>query len=249
MALRITTLAERPELADALWDMAHSWPEFMMHDPLADLYYPVCARHYADYVLVADDDDEPGKLVARACSVPFTMRDEELPDDGWDGVLCRAWLARERGERMDRISALEITIRSDMLGTGLSGKMLAAMRANAVRLGFTELVAPVRPNQKHLEPRTPIGEYAFRTREDGLPYDAWLRVHVRAGGRVVKVAPHSMTISGSLAEWRSWTGLAFDTPGPVEVPGALSPVHVDLDQDHAVYVEPNVWVSHPLTTG
>jgi len=28
------------------------------------------------------------------------------------------------------------------------------------------------------------------------------------------------------------------------VPGALVPVHVDLVQDHAVYVEPNVWMVH-----
>lgn len=35
-------------------------------------------------------------------------------------------------------------------------------------------------------------------------------------------------------------------PGPLVVPGALVPIHVDVDQDHAVYVEPNVWMQHPL---
>ncbi len=49
-----------------------------------------------------------------------------------------------------------------------------------------------------------------------------------------------MTISGSLAQWRSWTGLPFDADGAVEVPGALSPVVCDTAADHAVYVEPNV---------
>jgi hypothetical protein len=37
-----------------------------------------------------------------------------------------------------------------------------------------------------------------------------------------------MTISGTLAQWREWTGLAFDTDGPVIVEGALSPVLVVL---------------------
>jgi uncharacterized protein (AIM24 family) len=55
-----------------------------------------------------------------------------------------------------------------------------------------------------------------------------------------------MVIAGTLAERRAWTGLHFAANGPVLVPGALSPVHVALDQDHAVYVEPNLWVSHPL---
>jgi len=35
--------------------------------------------------------------------------------------------------------------------------------------------------------------------------------------------------------------------GAVVVPGALSPIHVSREQDHAVYIEPNVWVHHRLT--
>ncbi|PZG13290.1 N-acetyltransferase [Nonomuraea aridisoli] len=247
MALQITTLAERPGFAPALWDMDHTWHEFVLNDPVADLFYAVATTTYADYVLVADDDAEPGRMVARACMMPYLAKGDELPDDGWDAVIRSGWLARERGEKPDAISALEITVRRDLLGTGLSGRMLAAMREHAARLGHRELVAPVRPNNKHLEPHTPMTEYAWRTREDGLPHDPWLRVHARAGGRIVKVAPRSMTVSGTLDEWRAWTGLPFDRTGAIEVPGALTPVHCDVPHDHAVYVEPNVWVSHDLT--
>jgi len=84
------------------------------------------------------------------------------------------------------------------------------------------------------------------TRGDGLPADPWLRVHVRMGGRIVKVAPCSMVIPGTLREWREWTGEPFDESGDVLVPFACNPVHVSLEQDHAVYVEPNVWVHHDL---
>jgi hypothetical protein len=244
MSLRITTLAERPEFASALWEMDHSWRVFMFNDPIADLFYPVAATDYADYVLVADDDAEPGRMVARGCMIPFPAGD--LPDDGWDGAIRQGWLARKLDRPLDAVSALEITVRKDLLGSGVSPAMVAGMRDHAARLGFRELVAPVRPNQKHLEPRTPMTEYAFRSREDGLPHDAWLRVHVRAGGEIVKVAPRSMVIPGTLAEWREWTGLPFDRTGAVEVPGALSPVYCDVAQDHAVYIEPNVWVSHRL---
>ncbi|MFD8270021.1 hypothetical protein ACFV2K_31520, partial [Streptomyces althioticus] len=58
--------------------------------------------------------------------------------------------------------------------------------------------------------------------------------------------PASRTVSASLDPWRHWTGLPFDTSGPVEVPRALAPVHCDVERDHAVYVEPNVWMRHPL---
>ncbi|WP_327087629.1 N-acetyltransferase [Nonomuraea sp. NBC_01738] len=247
MTLRITTLAERPEFAASLWDMPSAWPEFMLNDPVADLFYTVATTEYPEFVLVADDEAEPGRLVARGCMMPFTTKDGTLPDDGWDAVLRRGWLARTRKRQPDAVSALEITVRKDLLGSGLSAHMVAALRDNAAKHGFGELVAPVRPNQKHLEPDTPMAEYAFRTRDDGLPYDAWLRVHVRAGATVRKVAPRSMTVSGTLAEWRGWTGLPFDRSGPLHVPGALSPVHVDVAHDVAVYVEPNVWVGHPLT--
>jgi GNAT superfamily N-acetyltransferase len=247
MALQISTLADRPELAPTLWNMDHTWHEFMLNDPIADLFYAIAESVYAEYVLVAEDDADPGRLVARGCMIPYRADGAELPDDGWDGVIRRGWLTRERGEQPDGVSALEISVRRDLQGKGLSSVMLTAMRDHAARLGFAELVAPVRPNRKHLEPHTPMTEYAYRTRDDGLPHDAWLRVHVRAGGRIVKVAPRSMVVAGTPAEWRRWTGLPFDRTGPVEVPGALNPVYCEVEHDHAVYVEPNVWVSHPLS--
>ena len=31
------------------------------------------------------------------------------------------------------------------------------------------------------------------------------------------------------------------------VDGALSPVHVSVEQDHAAYIEPNLWIHHRLS--
>ena len=109
------------------------------------------------------------------------------------------------------------------------------------------MFAPVRPTAKHLEPFTPIGEYVARRTAEGLPADPWLRVHVRAGGVIVKVAPASMVIPGTIAEWSRWASMAFPASGQIAVPGALVPIHVSLEQDQAVYVEPNVWVRHSVT--
>ena len=165
----------------------------------------------------------------------------------WDYLNRRAALDRQLGRRGNLVSALEITVRPDLQGRGLSGIMLEAMRGNAAKLGFDNLVAPVRPTAKHRYPHMPIAEYAAWSRADGLPHDPWLRVHVRAGGRIVGVCHRAMVVPGTLAEWRSWTGLPFDTSGPVEVPHALVPVHCDPVHGHAVYVEPAVWVHHRLT--
>ena len=144
----------------------------------------------------------------------------QRPRAGWDWVIRAAHETRSAGATPNLVSALEITIQPDRRGAGLSATLLAAMCRNVARLGYTDLVAPVRPNAKD-DPAEPLAAYALRARDDGLPVDPWLRVHVRAGGRVLNLAPTSMTIPGTLAQWRAWTGLPFDTSGPVDVPGAL----------------------------
>lgn len=240
MELTITTLAEAPELVGAMWDMPNSWPEFMRHDPIGGLFYSNIEAYFADYVLIARDPD--GEVVACAYSVPVS-REEELPDNGWDAAIRSGLMTKIQGRTPNTVSAVEIAVRTDLQGSGLSPRMLVAMRDNAARHGFAELVAPVRPNGK-TDIAQPMTDYAASVRDDGLPVDPWLRVHVRAGGRIDKVAPRSMVIPGTLAEWREWTGLPFDQTGPVLVPGALAPVLCDLDQQVAVYVEPNVWVVH-----
>jgi GNAT superfamily N-acetyltransferase len=239
--LTISVLADRPDLAEAMWNMPTSWPEFMRHDPIGGLFFNNVEARFAEFVLVAQDDG--GEVVACAYSIPFVLGGDTLPDNGWDFVIRNGLLAALRGEKADAISAVEIAVHPERQGTGLSGQMLTAMRENAARHGFAEVVAPVRPSGK-ADVHEPMSTYALRVREDGLPVDPWLRVHVRAGGRITRVAPRSMVVPGTLEEWRAWTGLPFDRTGPVIVPRALTPVHCDVEHGVAAYVEPNVWVVH-----
>jgi GNAT superfamily N-acetyltransferase len=252
VTIHIASIADQPDLARMVWDFDGLWEPFMLEDPIADFYYSRATSEYAAFAMVAVDSEAPERPVARSFSVPFSMGEEigrpRLPDDGWDGVIRWAFLDGVRGRTPTHVSALEIAIRPDLRGTGLASVMLSAMRENVRKLGFAELVAPVRPSRKSDAPRTPMEEYARRTREDGLPVDPWLRVHARAGATIVGVCPRAMTISGTLAQWREWTGLPFDATGDVVVPGALVPVHCSVEHDHAVYVEPGVWLRHDLTS-
>jgi hypothetical protein len=81
---------------------------------------------------------------------------------------------------------------------------------------------------------------------DGLPFDPWLRVHVRCKGRVVKVCSNAVEIKGSVAQWEKWTKMTFPESGEYVVDGALCPVAIDRQRDLGKYVEPNVWVSYDL---
>ena len=241
MPITISVLADRPDLVEPMWAMPNSWPEFMRHDPIGGLYYSHVDSRFAGFVLVAQDDE--GEVVACGYSVPIALGGDPLPDNGWDFAVRNGLLTSLRGQAPDAVSAIEIAVRPDRQGGGLSQQVLVAMRENAARHGLAELVAPVRPNGK-ADPHEPMVSYAARLRDDGLPVDPWLRVHVRAGGRVDRVAPRSMVVPGTLAEWREWTGLPFDESGPVLVPRALAPVHCDAEHGVATYVEPNVWVVH-----
>lgn len=245
MALEISTLRDRPDLAEERAAFGEDWPAFMSQDPscrdLASVHHL-----YPALQLVAR---EGARTVATAQAAPihWSGDDADLPPQGWDDVVGAAVRGACGGQLPpNAVSALSITVDAAQRGRGLSSRMLSAMRDAAQAEGFSDLIAPVRPTLKHLEPRTPMAEYAARTRHDGLPWDPWLRVHVRAGGRIVATCPASKTIASSLAQWRNWTGLALDQDGDIEINGALSPLNVSLTHDRAVYVEPNVWVHHRL---
>ncbi|MFC8016468.1 N-acetyltransferase [Streptomyces cinereoruber] len=250
MTLRISTLSERPDFSADLWDLRAQVPDFMGQDPVADLYFMDVEEIHRDYVLVAWEHSAPDRLIARGFSVPFARAEgdplEFLPDDGWDGVIRQGYSDRKSGRTPDAVSVLEITVDRRHRGRGVSVAMVEAMRANSRAKGFTDLFAPVRPNAKHEVPLMSMQEYLRVKTPEGLPADPWLRVHCRMGAHVVKVAPRSMTVTGTCAEWRRWTGLPFDRTGPVVVPEALAAVHCFHEQDWAVYVEPNVWVHHTL---
>ncbi|RBL82136.1 N-acetyltransferase, partial [Streptomyces cavourensis] len=62
--LHITTLAERPELAEALDRMPDTWPEFVLEDLVGWANFPRIAVEFPEFVLVATGPD--GSVVARA---------------------------------------------------------------------------------------------------------------------------------------------------------------------------------------
>lgn len=244
--MRYVTLAERPDLTPAMWRMANDWPRFMLHDPHGDVFFGRLPDVFPQWQQLLLDDE--GHIVGKVNAIPFPWdgTDDDLPDRGWDEVMERGFTAHRLGVPPTAVSLLEARLVPHALGRGQSREMLDAMCDRVVEAGLRDLFGPVRPTHKHLEPHTPMADYARRTREDGLPTDSWLRAHVRMGGRLVKVAPLSMVVPGTLAQWRDWTGMPFDEPGDVVVPFACSPVHVSLAEGHAVYVEANVWVHHDL---
>jgi len=224
-----------------------SWPEFMMHDSIANENWHELFDRFEEYQF-AMLDTETNHMAAMGNSLPFHWDKDlsELPEGGWDWVFLRAIGDDENGVTPNIQSAIQIAIHPDYQSQGLSMRMVKAMDAIGKSKGFNNLVAPVRPNQKSKYQLTSIDDYITWKTDEGLPFDAWLRVHVRAGARIIKPCHQAMTIRGTRAEWEEWTGLKFPQSGEYVVPGALNPMEMDVEKDEGIYVEPNVWMVHEI---
>ena len=188
-------------------------------------------------------DESSDEILAEGNSLPVRLDLEALPDRGWEHVIEHATSGEEEPTV---VSAIQVLIDRRRHGGGLSAVMLGEMRRLAQAAGFGDLVAPVRPSLKSSYPLTPMDVYARWTTPEGLPFDAWLRVHARAGASIVKVCPESMIIPGTVSEWEEWTAMRFPASGVYVVPGALEPVEIDVEANRGTYVEPNVWMHHTL---
>jgi hypothetical protein len=83
----------------------------------------------------------------------------------------------------------------------------------------------------------------IKINEKGLPFDPWLRVHVKQNGKIIKPCSKASIVKGTIDQWETWTRMNFPESGKYVVDGAPCPVRIDLENDLGVYIEPNVWVS------
>lgn len=245
---RIITPHDHPEYRELANDIAvASWPEFMMHDPIADEHWHELFDRFEEYQF-ALWDEESDRMAAMGNSLPFHWEQslEELPEQGWDWVFLKAIEDHKKNVTPNIQSAIQIAIHPEYQNQGLSSQLVKAMGDIGRSYGFKQLVAPVRPNQKSKYPLISIDDYIGWKTDEGLPFDAWLRVHVRVGGQIIKPCHEAMTIRGTLPEWEKWTGMKFPQSGEYIIPGALNPVKISLEANEGVYVEPNVWMVHRL---
>jgi GNAT superfamily N-acetyltransferase len=245
---RIVTLAERPDLAAAIPGvLATRWPAFMLagrpwhHVDLIRLLVGDAPQHQ---ILLLGDGDE---VLGVGLSVPLYWDGtvDGLPA-GWDGAVMAGAELISRGGTPNAVSALSITLSPEVAGKGLATSMIQALKAAAAKAGAGAMIAPVRPVLKCRYPEVSMADYLTWKTDDGRDFDPWLRLHLDLGATQLGVAYPSMTITGTVAEWREWTGVAMPGSGEYAIPGGLSPLHVDAASDLGVYREPNVWVVHPV---
>ena len=224
-----------------------SWPEFMLNDPIADLCWEYLYSSFPEYQF-ALQDTQTGKVAAVGNSVALNWNEDvsDLPDGGWDWAFQQSVSDYQNGLRANTQCAIQIMIHPDYRGQGLSSMLVQKMRNIGQEKGFQRLIAPVRPNLKSMYPLIEIDQYIHWQTAQQLPFDPWLRVHARAGAKIIKPCHHSMEIRASSLDWEKWTGMKFPESGKYVIPGGLVPMEMDKPNDLGIYNEPNVWTVHDL---
>lgn len=222
---------------------AEGFPAFITADREVKKYVARVREYFPqlDVILVSED----GQPAATGWGVPIAWTDEveDLPQSFAD-ILRVAVEAYESGANPNTFVICGGVVCPELKGTGAATELLRALIRTGQEHGMTRVLAPLRPTRKHLYPLTSIDEYASWVRDDGLPLDPWLRLHVRVGGRVIALAPTAQTMTGSVQDWEEWARMPLPASGQFVIPGGMSVLHVDAEANSGTYVEPNIWVQH-----
>ncbi|MER5279614.1 hypothetical protein ABT025_28315 [Streptomyces sp. NPDC002809] len=222
---------------------SEGFPEFITADRLVKEYIGRVGEWFADLDLTLVDERETPVASGWGVPIHWDGLTETLPT-GYTQALVRAVEGREQGTEANTLVICGAVVTPSLKGRGLAGETLTALRRTAEEAGLVHVVAPVRPTTKARYPLTPIEAFMRWTREDGMALDPWIRTHQRLGAEIVSAAPASQTMTGTVAEWEHWTGMAFPDSGDYVIPGGLSLLQVDRSDDHGVYREPNIWMRH-----
>lgn len=220
-----------------------AWPEFMQHDAIVGKYWPNLYSDFLDYQFAVKSENA---LVGVGNSIPvyWTGDFSKLPAQGLDWAMEKAVDDKKEEQVPNLLVAVQILINFDLRSKGLSYELLDSMKLVARNNGIKHIALPVRPTLKHIYPLIPMQKYIEWTNEKGEQFDPWLRVHIKAGGKIVSICSESMKIQGEISEWKEWTGLNFQSSGLYTIENALCPINIDLANNLGEYIEPNVWIIH-----
>lgn len=245
---QVARYSERPELWDSISDLSDEvWPEYNLHGDELNHYWAQLYEVFPEWQFILYDPGD-ATVLAEGHTIPVAWdgTDSGL-GPGIDATIAAGFGLRAAGGQPTAVSALAAEIPPRHQGRNLSRVLLRAMADLARGAGLAHLIAPVRPSFKERYPTIPIDRYARWTRDDGSPFDPWVRVHTRLGARIGPAIPRSLHITGTVSEWESWTQMAFPESGDYVFPAGLTTVHIDRDRDIGEYWEPNIWIIHPST--
>jgi len=235
----IEKLSDNKKLIDVI-NKLHSepWPVFLSEDSSVKKYWQRLYQVYPEYQLLFRINSEYIG-VANSAPIYWNGNNDNLPagfDEAIETII-------EEDKKPNTLCGLAVVISKEYLGKGISSKIINNLKKLAKSYGYSNLILPVRPTLKSQYPTISMVNY-INWEKDNLPFDPWLRVHIKIGGEILKVANPSMIVKGTVSDWQEWTGMYFGESNKYIIKGALNPVNIDLQNDLGEYIEPNIWVLH-----
>ncbi len=224
------------------------WPNYLVQEsdiPDSSLQIEMDEKEYHRRFLnfgIRRDHDQ--KLVAHlsAVLIPADLSQNQFPDKGWRFLM----EAVASPSTVNCMCLVVANVDPTTAQLGLSQTLLEQSKETAKNLGFTSLLAPVRPTYKSQFQELKMSEYLLKRTELGEIFDPWLRTHHKHGGEILNICEESVLVKASLQKWREWIGIDFKETQSLEIPGGLAPLQVDFENNFAIYREPNVWVRYRL---
>lgn len=232
-------LSDNKKLVDVI-NKLHSepWPVFLSEDSSVKKYWQRLYQVYPEYQLLFRINSEY-IAVANSAPIYWNGNNDNLPA-GFDEAI---GTIIEDNKKSNTLCGMAVVISKEHLGKGISSKIINNLKKLAKSYSYSNLILPVRPTLKSQYPTISMDNY-IKWEKDDLPFDPWLRVHIKIGGGILKVENPSMIVRGTVSDWQRWTGMYFGESNKYIIQGALNPVNIDLENDLGEYIEPNVWVLH-----
>lgn len=246
MALERITYADRPDLAERLeGEESGAFPEFLLHDSIWNECWPYLISEFAHLQSVIYDPDRD-EVVGAANAVPLRWdgTTKNLPA-GTHDAMQRSIAEHSGGVTANTICGVQAIATKHARGQGLSDAFVRFSKIRTKDGGFDHSITPLRPLLKDRYPTIDLADYAGWTGRDGLPFDPWLRVWLRAGARQLAICNDSLVIEASVEEWEAWTELELPATGGYVIPGGQELLQVDVASDRGRYSEGHVWIEIP----
>lgn len=237
---RLVTIEEQPDLLSHIDHLGlDSFPRYLFEgDAVLKAGWDRILRQFPDCQFALFEGEE---MVGGGVTVPLYW---DKTVEGLPTVIDELFDTETREPNI--LCAIAGLVVDKHQGRGISTDVLLGMKSIAEKRKLDSLMAPVRPNRKELYPLIPIEDYMHWKRDDGLPYDPWIRVHARLNAPLLRVMPKCIIATGTVAQWEEWTGLHFKQSGSYVIEGALNPIEIDLEKDQGLYIEPAVWMEHKV---
>jgi len=237
--------SKRPDLLDRVNELNNSaWPKFVDGENVMRTYWGFIKDKFPDHQLLLLIDDKVAAVINTAAFY-WDKEDEEIDDGGIYWALKRISHDYYSNIRPNTLMALQVIINPIFRGKGLSYYCVKELIRFGKMKNYQRLVIPLRPSMKHKYPLIKAADYMEWRDEYDLPYDPWLRVHVKFGAKLVKKCK-GICVAGTKKDWECWTGLKFLSAGDYVIPGGLNTVRFEPREKLMIYEQENVWAIHNL---